>query len=267
MKEILAISGNTLKEGLKNKMFYILLGIALLFILIAKGCMGGNMSFNQQQLSPDEIASFGTILGFHIIIFWGLTLAGLLAMGSLIGDIETGVITVFISKPISRFQYLLGKFLGVSVVVLINVAILGLGFFFLAYLKAGVFPFKLFLALGVFAFNIFLLISFILLISLVTSRVIAMLFGIIGYLFSIGLDIPIYFDSIRANLTGSQGTLIILKILYFILPQWGSTQFYAASFLHDLFSQSMSFWPIPHTIIYTVIIWLLLVLSFRRKEF
>lgn len=267
MKEILAISGNTLKEGLRNKMFYILLGIALLFILIAKGCMGGEMSFQQHRLSPEEIASFGTILGFHIIIFWGLTLAGLLSMGSLIGDIETGVITVFLSKPISRFQYLLGKFVGVSVVVLINITILGLGFFFLAYLKAGLFPFKLFLALGVFAFNIFFLISFILLISQITSRVIAMVFGIVGYIFSIGIDIPIYFDSIRENLLGSEGFLIILKVLYFILPQWGSTQFYSASFLSDVFTQSMSFWPIPHTLIYTVIIWLLLVLSFRRKEF
>lgn len=269
-KQILAITGNTIKEGLRNKLFYILLGIALLFLLLARGCMSGDMQIQSKQLTPDEVAAFGTILGFHVIIFWGLTLAGLLSMGALLGDIETGVITVFISKPITRFQYLMGKFLGVSAVVLLNMAILGAGFFILAYLKAGSWPFELFIALGIFTLNIFMLISFIFLVSLATARIIAMVFGIVGYIFSIGIDIPFYFDAIRKGMeeSGSNVTLIIFKILYFAFPQFGSTQFYAASFVGELFGNSvMSFWPAIHTLVYTILFWLLMVLFFGRKEF
>jgi ABC-type transport system involved in multi-copper enzyme maturation permease subunit len=268
-KQILAIAGNTIKEGLRNKLFYILLGVALLFLLLARGCMSGNMQIQSRQLSADEVAAFGTVLGFHVIIFWGLTLAGLLSMGALLGDIETGVITVFISKPISRFQYLVGKFIGVSAVVLLNMVILGAGFFLLAFLKAGSWPFELFIALGVFTLNIFMLISFIFLVSLATARIIAMVFGIVAYIFSIGIDIPFYFDAIRNNLeAGSPAMLIIMKILYFAFPQFGSTQFYAASFVGELFGNSvMSFWPAVHTLVYTVLFWLLMVLFFGRKEF
>ena len=118
MRQILAIAGNTVKEGLRNKMFYILLGVALLFILIGRGCMSGSMNIQDRELSPDQMVSFGTTVGFFIITFWGLTLAGLLSMGAIVSDVETGVITTFISKPISRLEYLLGKFIGVLAVVL-----------------------------------------------------------------------------------------------------------------------------------------------------
>lgn len=267
MRQILAIAGNTVKEGLRNKMFYILLGIALLFILIGRGCMSGSMNIQNRELSPDQMVSFGTTVGFFIITFWGLTLAGLLSMGAIVSDVETGVITTFISKPISRLDYLLGKFIGILGVVLLNVAVLGLGFSILAFLKAGMFPFALFASLGVFALNIALLISFIFLISLVTSRIIAMVFGILAYVFSTVFDIFIYFDALREKLVSTASAQWITKILYFAFPQWGSTWFYSASFVNDFFSQSMSFWPVAHTVLYLCLTWTLMVLVFSRKEF
>ncbi len=150
MRQILAIAGNTIKEGLRNKMFYILLGVALLFVLMGRACMGGSMNIQNSELSPEQMVSLGTTVGFFIITFWGLTLAGLLSTGAILSDIETGVITTFISKPISRFEYLLGKFVGVFAVVLLNVVVLAIGFSILAFLKAGIFPFSLFAGLGVF---------------------------------------------------------------------------------------------------------------------
>ncbi len=267
MRQILAIAGNTIKEGLRNKMFYILLGVALLFILLGRGCMSGSMNIQNRELSPEEMVSFGTTLGFFIITFWGLTLAGLLSMGAVVGDIETGVITGFISKPISRLEYLLGKFVGVIAVVLLNIVVLGIGFSLLAFLKAGLFPFALFGSLGIFVLNIMLLISFIFLISLVTSRIIAMVFGILAYVFSTVFDIFVYFDALREKITGSVSTQLIMKIIYFAFPQWGSTWFYSASFINDFFSQSMSFWPVAHTLLYLCLVWVLMAFVFSRKEF
>ncbi len=267
MRQILAIAGNTVKEGLRNKMFYILLGVALLFILIGRGCMSGSMNIQNRELSPDQMVSFGTTIGFFIITFWGLTLAGLLSMGAIVSDVETGVITTFISKPISRLDYLLGKFIGILAVVLINVAVLGLGFSILAFLKAGMFPFGLFASLGIFVLNIALLISFIFLISLVTSRIIAMVFGILAYVFSTVFDIFVYFDALRERVVSTVSAQWITKILYFAFPQWGSTWFYSASFVNDFFSQSMSFWPVAHTVLYLCLTWTLMTFVFSRKEF
>jgi ABC-type transport system involved in multi-copper enzyme maturation permease subunit len=269
VRQILAIAGNTIKEGLRNKMFYILLGVALLFVLMGRACMGGSMNIQNRELSPEQMVSFGTTIGFFIITFWGLTLAGLLSTGAILSDIETGVITTFISKPISRFEYLLGKFIGVLAVVLLNVVVLAVGFSILAFLRAGVFPFSLFAALGIFALNIILLISFIFLVSLITSRVIAMVFGILGYVLSTAFDILVYFDTLRDKMVSSASALwkVILDVIYFAIPQWGSTWFYSASFINDFFSQSMSFWPVVHTLLYICLIWIVTVFVFSKKEF
>lgn len=266
MREILAISANTIREGLRNKMFYILLGIAFVFVLVGRGCMSGSMNIQNRELSPEQMVSFGTIIGFFIITFWGLTLAGLLSMGAILTDIETGVITTFISKPISRFEYLMGKFIGIVAVVLLNVAILALGFSILAYLRAGIFPLHLFLALGVFVVNLLMLISFILLVSLVSARIIAMIFGILAYLFSVGIAIPVYIDALRDKMVGSSMSPV-LEIIYFAFPQWGSAHIYAASLIYAPLSQRMSYLPVAHSLLYTVLIWLLMLFVFGKKEF
>ncbi len=269
MRKILAIAGNTIKEGLRNKMFYILLGVALVFILIGRGCMGGSVNIQNRQLSPDQMVSFGTTIGFFIITFWALTLAGLLSTGAILSDIETGVITTFISKPVSRLEYLLGKFVGVLAVVLLNVVVLALGFSLLAFLKAGVFPLSLLAGLGVFVLNIVLLITFIFLMSLVTSRVVAMVFGILAYVFSTVFDIFVYFDALREKIIGSASSVarVVMDVIYFAIPQWGSNWFYASSFINDFFSQSMSFWPVVHTLLYICLVWIVTAFVFSKKEF
>jgi len=151
--------------------------------------------------------------------------------------------------------------------VLLNMAVLGIGFSILAFLKAGLFPFSLFLSLTIFVLNIMLLISVIFLISLVTSRVVAMVFGILGYVFSTVFDIFVYFDALREKIVGTASTQWIMKIIYFAFPQWGSTWFYSGSFINDFFSQSMSFWPVAHTVLYLCMIWALMAFVFSKKEF
>jgi ABC-type transport system involved in multi-copper enzyme maturation permease subunit len=173
---------------------------------------------------------------------------------------------VFISKPVSRLEYLLGKFIGIMGVVLLNVIVLACGFFVLAYLRTEIWPFQIFLSLAAYILNLMLLVSVVMLVSLISSRIVAMLIGIVGYMFSIGIDLPIYFDAIRDQMTAKPAALTLFKIIYFAFPQWGSTQFYATSFLSDVFIQKMSFWPTIHTAGYTVLVWLVMVLLFNNKE-
>ncbi len=97
-----------------------------------------------------------------------------------------------------------------------------------------------------------------------------MVFGILAYLLSTAFDILFYFDGIREKIVNSASALtkIILEIIYFAIPQWGSTHFYAASFLSETFSKSvMSFWPVVHTLLYICLIWIMTVFVFSKKEF
>ena len=84
-----------------------------------------------------------------------------------------------------------------------------------------------------------------------------MVFGILAYVFSTVFDIFVYFDALREKVVSTASAQWITKILYFAFPQWGSTWFYSASFVNDFFSQSMSFWPVAHTVLYLCLIWTL----------
>ena len=50
-------------------------------------------------------------------------------------EVENKVVYTVLSKPITRFQYLVGKFLGAQLIILINLLLMGGLFFFALYFK------------------------------------------------------------------------------------------------------------------------------------
>ncbi|MBI5093217.1 MAG: ABC transporter permease subunit [Candidatus Hydrogenedentes bacterium] len=55
-------------------------------------------------------------------------------------EVENKVIYTVLSKPIRRFQYLLGKFIGVQLTVILNLVLMGILFCIAVYSKEGIFP-------------------------------------------------------------------------------------------------------------------------------
>jgi ABC-type transport system involved in multi-copper enzyme maturation permease subunit len=55
-------------------------------------------------------------------------------------EVENKVIYTVLSKPVRRFQYLLGKFIGVQLIVIINLALMGGLFFIALYVKQPIAP-------------------------------------------------------------------------------------------------------------------------------
>jgi len=54
--------------------------------------------------------------------------------------VENKVIYTILSKPVRRFQYLLGKFAGVQLIVIVNLALMGGLFFIALYVKQSIPP-------------------------------------------------------------------------------------------------------------------------------
>ena len=60
--------------------------------------------------------------------------------GAVPAEVENKVIYTVLSKPVRRFQYLLGKFVGVQMTVLLNLALMGGLFFIALYIRQGIPP-------------------------------------------------------------------------------------------------------------------------------
>lgn len=115
--KILLIAGVTFKDSIRNKAFY---GIFFLGIMLfaANIIITGMFSWELGKVAVDVGLSAVSISGLLIIFFF--------AIHSLANDFERKTIYLILSRPITKVEYILGKFLGLTWIILLSSSILGI---------------------------------------------------------------------------------------------------------------------------------------------
>src|SRR5258708_1101455 len=126
---ILAISRNTFREAGRDRVLYNLVLFALL--LIAAAIFLGELSGGQESKITSD-------LGLSSILLFGVFIAIFVGVGLVYKEIERRTVYVMLSKPVGRGEFLLGKYLGLCLTLLVNVLVMGLGLSLaLLYVKRG----------------------------------------------------------------------------------------------------------------------------------
>ena len=136
------IAIHTWREGMRKKTLIGFLIVSILVIFgssfmtafLAQTTMGsGEEEVNiETKLIKDICITAISIFGVLITIFVSASVVPT--------EVENKVIYTVLSKPVSRFQYLLGKFAGVQLIVIINLALMGALFFVALYAKEKILP-------------------------------------------------------------------------------------------------------------------------------
>jgi Cu-processing system permease protein len=113
---VLALAAVTVREALRRRVQVNLLVFALLLVV---------MSLVLSSLTVGEAHRIAADLGLTAMEAMGSLIAVFLGASLVAGDIERRVLYPVIAKPISRAEYLLGRYLGLAAVLLLNVAIMG----------------------------------------------------------------------------------------------------------------------------------------------
>ncbi len=129
MGKMWVIATNTFREALRKKTLYILLVVALVAI--------GTSRFFSFLAAQDELKMIKDV-SFATIEFFGAILAIFTAMGGVSGEIEKKTIYTLLAKPITRKNFIIGKFLGQSMVILLNAILISLFFIGLLISKKAV---------------------------------------------------------------------------------------------------------------------------------
>jgi ABC-type transport system involved in multi-copper enzyme maturation permease subunit len=114
---ILAIASVTLREALRRRLQVNLLLFALLLILaslVASGLTVGHV----HRIASDLGLSAMELMGTLIAVFLGASLVG--------GDIERRALYPVVAKPVTRAEYLLGRYLGLSATLWLNLGAMAL---------------------------------------------------------------------------------------------------------------------------------------------
>lgn len=123
---VAAIAANTLTELARMRVFYVLLLFALL--LIGSSAVMARLTF-QQEFQVLKDISFGAMSIFT-------SLLAIVATARLLPqELEDRTIYTVLAKPVPRFEYVIGKLLGVLLLLAISIALMALLFFAVLYLR------------------------------------------------------------------------------------------------------------------------------------
>jgi len=123
---IRAIASNTLLELVRLKVFYFLLIFALL--IIGSSAFTSKLTFQEQFQVLKDVS-----LGAMSIFTW---LLAVLATAMLLpNDIEDRTLYTILAKPVPRFEYLLGKLLGVLALLFVALSFMSVLFVIVLYVR------------------------------------------------------------------------------------------------------------------------------------
>jgi ABC-type transport system involved in multi-copper enzyme maturation permease subunit len=126
--KILAIAGVTVREALSRKVQVNLLFFGLLLVLA---------SFLASALTIGEQHRIIADLGLSAMAFVSTLMAAFLGAGLIAGDLERRVIYAVVAKPVSRSDYLFGRYLGLAAALVLNLLAMAVLLASLLVIEAG----------------------------------------------------------------------------------------------------------------------------------
>ena len=202
--KVLSIALNTFRENLRDKLLYNLLIFALLMI---------GSSLLLMTLTLGEFHRLILDIGLGSINFFGVLIAIFVGIGLVSKEIEKKTIYTIISKPVARYQFLLGKYMGLSLTLLVNTAIMAVGLLAVLYFQNVPIHVVLFKALGTIFLEFMVVTAVALFFSTFTSATLSAIFTlaifVIGHLTT---DLRTFGQKMDAVGRG------ILNGIYYLLP-------------------------------------------------
>ena len=200
MQKIYLIATNTFREIIRDKILYTIFIFAILMILSAN--LVGTISMKQEEkLAVD--------FGFAMIEIFNLIITLFVGSSLIFKKKKKKLVYFLFSKPISRTDFILGKFFGLSLVLLVLNLVMSVLFFLIAGFKV-----VYLLVLSFVFLQSLLLLAVILFFSTFTSSIITLFLSFLVYLIGhITINLRIF-----AIHSGGEIFRWIADVVYLIMP-------------------------------------------------
>jgi ABC-type transport system involved in multi-copper enzyme maturation permease subunit len=230
---------NTFREAVRDRVLYNLIFFALLMI-------GAAILVGQISIGIDRMVIIN--LGLTAISLIGLVMAIFIGVGLVSKEIEKRTLYSLLARPVHRWEFLVGKYAGLLLTLLVNTIFMTLGVAAALYYVG-----RPFVRADV---SVLVAIYFILLeLALVTA--LAMLFScysspMLSTLFTVGVYITgVFAQDIRnaGDLSRSHAVEIVTRVIYYLVPNFHNFNVIAAV----AHGESIGFGIVLQNTIYTVI--------------
>ena len=257
LQRIRAIALNTFRESVRDRVLYNL----VLFVLILVAA-----SVFVSDLSLDMESQFTAALGMSVMLVFGALIAIFIGVGLVYKEIDKRTIYNLLSKPVHRHEFVVGKYLGVCMTLLVNSIVMVAGTeLALIYVNRGLAPIELAVlpAAYLIYLELALLVAIATMFSTFTTPMLAALFSFAAYMIGhFSRDLLV-----MAALSNSTVTRAVLTALYYILPNLSNFGFITEASHGRMLTTKMAVQATAYGILYLTILLTAAVLVFKKRNF
>lgn len=252
--KIRAIAANTFKEAVRNKVYYLLIVVGILFAL---------SSYIMSLLTIGDKVRVLKDIGLASINFFCVLIAIFTGINLVFKEIDKRTIYNIVSKPISRSNFILGKFFGLGFTLLVALLSMAVIFFLFLFISTGEFDAKIILYFILLYFELLIISAISILFSSFSTPILSSIFTI--SLFLIG-HISWTFNEFKHNLTETFEKVAVY-FFYYIIPNLEKLNIKNSIVLKTPLSSGIIIDSILYALCYISAVLLLAVLIFNKKEF
>lgn len=203
---------NTFREAVRDRVLYNLIFFALM--MIAAAVLVGQISIGIEHLVIIN-------LGLTSISLFGLVMAVFIGVGLVYKEIDKRTLYSILSKPVRRWEFLLGKYGGLVLTLVVNTL----------FMTLGLFAVLLYVSRTLLATDAYILVAvYFILLKLALVTALALLFScfsspLLSMVFTLGLYVAGALASdVRSfgALTGSPLLAKATAVLYYLLPNFAN---------------------------------------------
>jgi ABC-type transport system involved in multi-copper enzyme maturation permease subunit len=164
-----ALAVNTFREAIRNKLLYTLLGFGIL--MIGAGVLLASLSY----VEVDEILQD---TGMGAIRFFSAGIAIFVGIGLIHNEVDRRTIFTILSKPVSRSEFLVGKWAGLTLTVWLQLVLMTLAFAAVSAAAGAPLSFDHATAIALIGLELMVLVAIATLFSAFTTPILSALFTI-----------------------------------------------------------------------------------------
>jgi ABC-type transport system involved in multi-copper enzyme maturation permease subunit len=249
-----AIALNTFKEAIRDRILYLLLFFAVVCIVFSRILA---------LLTVGDRVKIIKDVGLSSISLFGALMAILMGVGLVYKEIDKRTIHSLLVKPIYRYQFLLGKYFGLVLTLLIMLLAMSLIYLAVIFLHTFKIEWKMLVAILFIFLELCLITSVALLFSCFSTPILSSLFSLAFYLighFSWGLETLI--KKVKPGVGRA-----LAQLLYHFVPDLENFNFKTEIVQNLPIPPKIYLFSTLYGIFYTAFILALALLVFRKRDF
>ena len=253
MRAVRAIAINTFREAIRDRILYLFVGFALVMVMSTK--LFGMLTVGDEAKIVKDI-------GLASMQFFSMLIAVMMSMLLVSREVDSRTVFIILAKPVGRWQFLLGKYLGLVAIVAANLLVITAVLTVMVRVYAGEWDPMLLFAASMTLLEMLVLAAFAIFFAVLTRPILGSLMTLAVFVVGhTSADLWLLTRRLPDALTKT-----VVGVVYYLVPNLERFNF-RAQVVHDLpIPLAAVAWAVVYALAFTAVLLILADLRFRHKD-